>query len=199
MALSLDAHSIGKVLKRRFGSRRIGSATGKLESRDCKQVRFRLGAWPPAAAAPSESGREVKRRIGFTGIHAPMAEAGHDPRNTSEWGRQVNLDKVATSSYFIVVRAVGIKVLNSRLSEFVRLAASGETVLVTDRDHVVAEIGPPKETRSPVLADAMLADAVRHGWLSPPALPLAGIPPAPPPVMPMRDLLSELAEDRKDR
>ena len=43
------------------------------------------------------------------------------------------------------MRSVGVKVLNSRLSEYVRLAASGETVLVTDRDRVVAEIGPPKE------------------------------------------------------
>ena len=65
------------------------------------------------------------------------------------------------------MRSVGIKALNSRLSEYVRLAAGGETVLVTDRDQVVAEIGPPRETRSPVLADAMLADAVRKGWLTP--------------------------------
>lgn len=42
--------------------------------------------------------------------------------------------------------------LNSRLSEYIRLAASGETVLVTDRDRVVAEIGPPRPTRSPILA-----------------------------------------------
>ena len=106
------------------------------------------------------------------------------------------LRQVAT---LCVVRAVGIKVLNSRLSEYVRLAAAGETILVTDRDHVVAEIGPPRETRNPVLADAMLADAVRKGWLSPPALPLGGIPAAPAPVMPLPELLSEVADDRSDR
>ena len=55
--------------------------------------------------------------------------------------------------------------LNNRLSEYVRLASSGETILVTDRDRVVAEIGPPRETRSPILADALLAEAVRKGWL----------------------------------
>ena len=52
------------------------------------------------------------------------------------------------------MRSVGIKALNSRLSEYVRLAASGETILVTDRDRVVAELGPLRETRSPVFADA---------------------------------------------
>ena len=40
------------------------------------------------------------------------------------------------------MRSVGTKVLNSRLSEYVRLAASGETTLVTDRDRVVAELEP---------------------------------------------------------
>ena len=97
------------------------------------------------------------------------------------------------------MRSVGIKVLNSRLSEYVRLAASGETILVTDRDRVVAEIGPPRETRSPMLADAFLAEAVRSGWLTPPALAARGEPPAPPPVAPLGEILRELDEDRRDR
>ena len=88
--------------------------------------------------------------------------------------------------------------LNSRLSEYVRLAASGETVLVTDRDRVVAEIGPPRETRSPILSDVRLAEAVRKGWLTPPVL-LVREPPLPAPVAPLRDLLAELAGDRSER
>ena len=44
------------------------------------------------------------------------------------------LAKVATSSYFDDMRSVGIKVLKNRLSEYVRIAEGGETVLVTDRD-----------------------------------------------------------------
>ena len=39
------------------------------------------------------------------------------------------------------MRAVGLKALKNKLSEYVRLAAGGETVLITDRDRVVAEIG----------------------------------------------------------
>jgi len=97
------------------------------------------------------------------------------------------------------MRAVGLKVLKNRLSEYVRLAASGETVLVTDRDRVVAELGPPREGRSPLLADARLAEAVRRGWITP-AL-LTGDEPPPPrkPVTSFRDLLAELERDRAER
>lgn len=96
------------------------------------------------------------------------------------------------------VHAVGLKTLKNKLSEYVRLAARGETVLVTDRDRVVAELGPPREGRSPILADAVLAEAVRQGWLTPPALPASGPPPRRP-VMKFRALLEELERDRADR
>jgi len=95
------------------------------------------------------------------------------------------------------MKSVGLKVLKNRLSEYVRLAAGGETVLVTDRDRVVAELGPPREGRSPVLNDALLAEAVRHGWITPPTLPAAAPPRAP--VTSLRELLRELSEDRTGR
>ena len=97
------------------------------------------------------------------------------------------------------MRSVGIKILNSRLSEYVRLAASGETILVTDRDRVVAELGPLREERSPILADALLANAVRSGVLTPPALATTGPPPVPLPVAPLDEILGELDEKRRDR
>jgi antitoxin (DNA-binding transcriptional repressor) of toxin-antitoxin stability system len=96
------------------------------------------------------------------------------------------------------VRAVGLKVLKNKLSEYVRLAAGGETVLVTDRDRVVAELTPPREGRSSFAADAMLADAVREGWLTPPQL----VPEGPPPskaVGTSAEILAELARDRGER
>jgi len=96
------------------------------------------------------------------------------------------------------MHAVGLKVLKNRLSEYVRMAATGETVLVTDRDRVVAELGPPREGRSPLLADARLAEAVRRGWITPAALP-PGEPPPRRPVAKLRQLLRELAHDRADR
>jgi antitoxin (DNA-binding transcriptional repressor) of toxin-antitoxin stability system len=96
------------------------------------------------------------------------------------------------------MRAVGLKVLKNKLSEYIRVAASGETVLVTDRDRVVAEIVPPQAGRSPLLSDALLADAVRAGWLTPPVLAGHGPPPRKP-VMAFRDLMADLQQDREDR
>jgi antitoxin (DNA-binding transcriptional repressor) of toxin-antitoxin stability system len=96
------------------------------------------------------------------------------------------------------MRAIGLKVLKNKLSEYVRLAAGGETVLVTDRDRVVAELVPPQAGRAELLLDAQLAEAVRRGWIAPPAMP-SSEPPASAPIAPLRDLLDELAHDRGDR
>jgi antitoxin (DNA-binding transcriptional repressor) of toxin-antitoxin stability system len=96
------------------------------------------------------------------------------------------------------MRSVGLKVLKNKLSEYVRLAAGGETVLITDHDRVVAEIIPPQPGRSPLLADAFLAEAVRTGWLTPPVL-VSKEPPPRKPVMTFAQLMDELRQDREDR
>jgi antitoxin (DNA-binding transcriptional repressor) of toxin-antitoxin stability system len=96
------------------------------------------------------------------------------------------------------MRAVGIKVLKNKLSQYVHLAASGETVLVTDRDRVVAELGPPQAGRSPILEDALLAEAVRDGSLTPPVLS-GGTPPPRAPRLPLADILCGLEQDRAER
>jgi antitoxin (DNA-binding transcriptional repressor) of toxin-antitoxin stability system len=96
------------------------------------------------------------------------------------------------------MRAVGIKILKNKLSEYVRLAASGETVLVVDRDRVVAELAPPREGRAEALRDAELAEAVRKGLLTPPAI-TAIEPPPRSPVATWNELRRELDEDREDR
>jgi antitoxin (DNA-binding transcriptional repressor) of toxin-antitoxin stability system len=96
------------------------------------------------------------------------------------------------------MRSVGIKLLKNRLSEYIRLAAGGETILVTDRDRVVAELGPPTPGRSPLVSDALLLDAVRKGWIRPP-LSAGKDAPARKPVMKLRELLADLQEDRADR
>jgi prevent-host-death family protein len=96
------------------------------------------------------------------------------------------------------MRVVGLKVLKNKLSEYVRIAASGERVLVTDRDRVVAELVPPQPGTAELVSDAVLAGAVRKGWITAPLLPQQGEPPRLP-VMTMKELLRELERDREDR
>lgn len=96
------------------------------------------------------------------------------------------------------MRAVGIKALKDRLSEFVRLAAGGETILVTDRERVVAELIPPGPGRATLAADAALAEAVRRGWIAPPMRTDLPLPPRAP-VATLAEVLHELATDRQGR
>ena len=96
------------------------------------------------------------------------------------------------------MRSAGLKTLKNKLSEYVRLAAGGETVLITDRDRVVAELVAPREVRAGSLPDALLAEIVRKGLLTPAPLP-PGPPPKTRPVGSLGEILEELARDRADR
>jgi antitoxin (DNA-binding transcriptional repressor) of toxin-antitoxin stability system len=109
------------------------------------------------------------------------------------------LTQVASGSYIVLaMRAVGLKILKNKLSEYVRLAARGETVLITDRDTVVAEIVPPRPGRSTMIADAWLAEAVRNGWITPPAFAADMALPRKP-IMPFCELMREIEADREQR
>jgi antitoxin (DNA-binding transcriptional repressor) of toxin-antitoxin stability system len=63
------------------------------------------------------------------------------------------------------MRAVGIRELKNRLSHYVRLVEAGESVLVTDRGTVVAELRPPgRAAAADVDPDqARLAELARRG------------------------------------
>lgn len=97
------------------------------------------------------------------------------------------------------MRSVGLKVLKNKLSEYVRLAAGGETVLVTDRDRVVAEIVPPQVGRNAVSEEEFLADLVRRGLARPATIPPGRPPPPCKPIMTLAELMKELDQDREDR
>ena len=47
------------------------------------------------------------------------------------------------------MKAVGVRVLKNRLSQYLRDVRAGESVLVTDRGEVVAELGPPGHLSAP--------------------------------------------------
>ena len=96
------------------------------------------------------------------------------------------------------MRTVGLKVLKNKLSEYVRIAASGETVQVTDRNRVVAELVPPRGTQRSLSYEEFRAKALREGKLKP-ATDRSGTPPPRLAVATFDEIMRELDEDRGDR
>lgn len=96
------------------------------------------------------------------------------------------------------MKTVGLKVLKNKLSEYVRIAASGETVLVTDRGRVVVEMNAPQPAHEHGEKESVIARGIREGWIKP-ATRRGPPPPPPPAVMTLDELLEEIAADREDR
>jgi antitoxin (DNA-binding transcriptional repressor) of toxin-antitoxin stability system len=92
------------------------------------------------------------------------------------------------------MRTVGLKTLKNKLSEYVRAAAAGETVVITDRGRVVAEINPPKPKQ-----ESVIERGTREGWIRPavrgPDWPPKG---KPVPGLTLEEILADLDESRKD-
>lgn len=61
------------------------------------------------------------------------------------------------------MKTVGLRELKNKLSEYVREIRSGETVLVTDRGEVVAELTPPGALGADRGAPAGLVALARKG------------------------------------
>jgi prevent-host-death family protein len=93
------------------------------------------------------------------------------------------------------MRTVGLKTLKNKLSEYVRVAAAGETVVITDRGRPVAELVPPKAK-----PESVIERGIREGWITP-ATDRSGKPPPrkPIPGYTLEDLLADLDKDREDR
>lgn len=101
------------------------------------------------------------------------------------------------------MRTVGLKTLKNKLSEYIRLAASGETIVITDRDRPVAEIRPLHQdltTGEGRPLSAFELRGMREGWLSP-AKVRDGSPPPGKPVegLTFEQLMADLERDREDR
>jgi prevent-host-death family protein len=95
------------------------------------------------------------------------------------------------------MRSVGIRQLKDRLSEYVRLAEAGETVLVTDRDRPVARLSPLTAEDRRVVDDP-LAELVRQGIATPATAPPGTVPPSFH-LIGLEKLMRDLNEDRADR
>ena len=94
---------------------------------------------------------------------------------------------------------VGIKALKNKLSQYVRAAAAGETVLVTDRGRVVAEIVPPRVRSDASPAQQRIGELVRQGLLTPAKLSSKARLPRRRPVAKLDDVLRDLDQSRAER
>jgi antitoxin (DNA-binding transcriptional repressor) of toxin-antitoxin stability system len=99
--------------------------------------------------------------LAVTVIHGSMKIGPRGVRRLAAWE---TLLSVTTCDYHTgAMKAVGVKQLKARLSEYVRLVRAGATILVTDRDEVVAELRPARRQARPAddLDDLLdrLADA----------------------------------------
>jgi len=101
------------------------------------------------------------------------------------------------------MRSVGIKVLKNKLSQYLKAVAAGETLRVTDRGKVVAEIVPPKgrSEHEAAMTDAerQWAELVRQGVVTPAKRPANWKPPRRFPMMTLEELMKEIDADREDR
>jgi prevent-host-death family protein len=97
------------------------------------------------------------------------------------------------------MQAVGIKSLKNKLSEYVRAAAAGETVLVTDRGRVVAELVAPRVREDASLAEQRMGELIREGLVIAARVSSKARLPRRRPVAKLATVLRELDEDRADR
>jgi prevent-host-death family protein len=95
---------------------------------------------------------------------------------------------------------VGLKTLKNKLSEYVRRAGAGETIVITDRGRAVAEIIRAQEVPERYKDHPVLARGIREGWITPARNPGAPLPPRKPIAgYTLEQLLTDLDRDREDR
>lgn len=94
---------------------------------------------------------------------------------------------------------VGIKALKDKLSEYLRAVAAGETVLVTDRGRVVAELIPPRARSDGSPAEQRMGELVRQGLVTPAKVSPKARLPRRKPVADFATVLRELEASRAER
>ena len=97
------------------------------------------------------------------------------------------------------MHSVGIKALKNKLSEYVRAAAAGEVVLVTDRGLVVAELVSPRVRADASPTERRLGELISQGLLAPAKGSRDAPLPQRKPVAKIVELLDELDVSRAER
>jgi antitoxin (DNA-binding transcriptional repressor) of toxin-antitoxin stability system len=96
------------------------------------------------------------------------------------------------------MKAVGIRELKNRLSEYLRLVQAGEEVLVTDRGEVVAELRQPSKSHMDAPYPGLMK-LVRQGKARAGAPNLPTLYPHLPALLSKGELAKLIAEERADR
>src|SRR5262249_30726597 len=127
---------------------RAQSAPGEDGGRDARQHRHRGLRGRAQRRLALLPGTVTKRVVawGRLSVELRLHRSALPPEGPT---RRSKLDEVTTGDYLVRVKAVGIKDLKARLSEYVRLVKAGETILVTERDEVVAELRPAHRQARP--------------------------------------------------
>ncbi|HXX56166.1 MAG TPA: type II toxin-antitoxin system prevent-host-death family antitoxin [Candidatus Nitrosotalea sp.] len=109
------------------------------------------------------------------------------------------IDNVASRSYIVSMKSVGLRELKNRLSEYVREVRSGEGVLVTDRGQVVAELFPPGQGVDERSVPSGLVTLARKGQLTLGASNDEALYPELPPLLKRHRVATLLDEERGTR
>jgi len=84
------------------------------------------------------------------------------------------LDKVATCSYNYYMqkfKAVGVKNLKNNLSAYLREVKSGQRILVTEHEQVIAELREPSALTHEETQNSLLATWILEGKVQPARIP----------------------------
>ena len=97
------------------------------------------------------------------------------------------------------MNTVGIKALKNELSKHIRAVARGETVLVTDRGKVVAQLTPPPAVEQGTDAERQMAALIKAGVVTPARIHFTEPMPKRNPIMSFEEMMRDLDESREDR
>lgn len=120
-------------------------------------------------------------------------------RTTDEGAGGHTMAHVVTCDYISRMRTVGVRELKAHLSRVLRDVQNGETVLVTDRGRVIAELRQPG-LGTPALSptEQKLAELAAKGKLKLAEKPWAGYAPSPVQVPPgtLQAMIDDLRDER---
>lgn len=173
-------------------------SSDRLAAMMCKAVAGRMLVPPPVdfmTTLPIAS-QCLQRRL----WRRPIEKSYDSCQSVSDFGNTcLSLRSLPPVSKLIRVHSVDIKTPRNRLSEYIRAASAGQTVLISDRGRVVAELVSPRMCVDTPPDERVLGDPLRQGLLAPAKVPCKTRPLRRRPVTQINAVLCELDASRADR